>query len=242
MHEPLVDEKTFFDIQEILKSRASVRVKKYDFLLKGIIVCHECGKKMGLTQQRYPRKTTFYLRCNTYASFAGIGLNKPCTPHTCNLEKLTRKVLSRIRKKCREFLKMNEVQNLTDRLVLEDDEKRKNLKRELMLTEQKINEINKIIDSSFQDKAAGLLEPEDFNRIYQAKLEARKKLDVKKEALEKALTQNIPTADITSTARSFLSKKQITQPDLLHLVEKIELTKEKTLKITYKYNILNELK
>ena len=67
MHTPIIDEETFNIVQDMIKSRTSVRTKTYDWLLKGIITCKECGKKLSVVPQKHPNKTTFYLRCNTYA-------------------------------------------------------------------------------------------------------------------------------------------------------------------------------
>ena len=58
----------------LIKSRTSVRTKTYDWLLKGIVTCKECGKKLSVVPQKHPNKTTFYLRCNTYACNTRVAL------------------------------------------------------------------------------------------------------------------------------------------------------------------------
>jgi DNA invertase Pin-like site-specific DNA recombinase len=67
MHTPIVDQETFNIVQDMIKSRTGVRANSYDWLLKGLIYCKECGKRLSLIPQKYPKKVTFYLRCNTYA-------------------------------------------------------------------------------------------------------------------------------------------------------------------------------
>jgi DNA invertase Pin-like site-specific DNA recombinase len=66
MHTPIIDKETFDIVQDLIKSRTGVRTKSYDWLLKGLVCCKECGRKLSLIPQKYPNKTTFYLRCNTY--------------------------------------------------------------------------------------------------------------------------------------------------------------------------------
>lgn len=44
MHTPIIDEETFNIVQDMIKSRTSTRVKSYDWLLKGLVCCKECGK------------------------------------------------------------------------------------------------------------------------------------------------------------------------------------------------------
>ena len=48
MHEALVDQETFDIVQAMIKSRKGVRTKTYDWLLKGLICCKECGKKLSI--------------------------------------------------------------------------------------------------------------------------------------------------------------------------------------------------
>ena len=48
MHEPLVDQETFDIVQRMIESRRRTRVKKHDFLLKGLLEWAECGKKLSV--------------------------------------------------------------------------------------------------------------------------------------------------------------------------------------------------
>ena len=42
-HEPLIDKETFQKVRMLVNSRKHTRSRTYDFLLKGLIFCHECG-------------------------------------------------------------------------------------------------------------------------------------------------------------------------------------------------------
>ena len=53
MHEPLIDKETFNIVQDMIKSRTSTRVKSYDWLLKGLLTCKECGKKLSIVPQKH---------------------------------------------------------------------------------------------------------------------------------------------------------------------------------------------
>ena len=54
MHQAIVDKETFDIVQDLIKSRTSVRTKTYDWLLKGLITCKECGKKLSVVPQKHP--------------------------------------------------------------------------------------------------------------------------------------------------------------------------------------------
>ena len=51
-HEPIIDNATFIKAKEMIETRRQTRVKTHDYLLKGLVYCHECGKKVGCS----PRK------------------------------------------------------------------------------------------------------------------------------------------------------------------------------------------
>ena len=159
MHTPIIDEETFNIVQDMIKSRTSTRVKSYDWLLKGLVCCKECGKKLSLVPQKHPNKTTFYLRCNTYATNTHLGL---CTPHSNNLEKVTNFVIEQIKKRCKEFLseeKYTKIAKTSKDKIIKD---RFNVKNEILILEKKIKDINKRIDKLYEDKYNGLFEDEDF--------------------------------------------------------------------------------
>ena len=131
MHTPIIDEETFNIVQDMIKSRTSTRVKSYDWLLKGLVCCKECGKKLSLVPQKHPNKTTFYLRCNTYATNTHLGL---CTPHSNNLEKVTNFVIEQIKKRCKEFLseeKYTTIAKTSKDKIIKD---KFNVKNEILIT------------------------------------------------------------------------------------------------------------
>lgn len=51
-HEPIIDKITFLKAREMIEVRKQTRVKTHDYLLKGLVYCHECGRKVGCS----PRK------------------------------------------------------------------------------------------------------------------------------------------------------------------------------------------
>ena len=46
-------------VQYMIKSRTATRVKSYDWLLKGLVCCKECGKKLSLVPQNILTKQHF---------------------------------------------------------------------------------------------------------------------------------------------------------------------------------------
>lgn len=176
-----------------------------------------------LVPQKHPNKTTFYLRCNTYASNTQLGL---CTPHSNNLEKVTDFVIEQIKSRCREFLDEEKYSNLANTSKYKIIKNKYNVRNEILILEKKIKDINKKIDKLFEDKYSGLFEEEDFTRIYARQIETRKDTEDS-------------SVDINKLVKDFVNMKEITRTMLVSLVDKIEISENKEITIYYKFNILN---
>lgn len=235
-HTPLVDEETFNIVQDMIKSWTSTRVKSYDWLLKGLLTCKECGKKLSIVPQKKKSKTTFYVRCNTYACNTHLHL---CTPHSNNLEKLTNYVLEQVKTRCKEFLDENKYMNVANSSkdkILKD---RFNLKNEILVLEKKLKDIDKIIDKLYEEKCKGLFEDEDFTRIYSKQTEMRKDIVERIKCLQKQIENEDSSIDINKLVKDFVELKDITRTMMVSLIDRIEVSEDKEITIYYKFNILN---
>lgn len=239
MHTPIIDKETFDIVQEMIKSRTGVRTKSYDWLLKGLLTCKECGRKLSIIPQKYPHKTTFYTRCNTYAGNTHLHL---CSPHSNNLEKLTNYVLEQIKDRCNEFLdetKYMQVANSSKDQILKD---RFNYKNEIFVLEKKLKEIDKVIDKLYEDKCKDLFEEEDFARLYSKQTEMRKETHERIKYLKKQIEKEDSTVDINEIVKNFVELNDITRAMMVSLIDRIEVSEDKEITIYYKFNILNTIK
>lgn len=238
MHEPLVDEATFNLVQSMIESRKSTRVKTYDWLLKGLVCCKECGKKLSIVAQKHPNKTTFYLRCNTYACNTHLGL---CTPHSNNYEKLENAVITQIKKRCMEFLQEEKYQKIANKSKDKLLNNRFSLKNQIQLQRKKLEETNKIIDKLYEEKCLGKIQEEDFTRMYVLYTEQRKEVNTSIERLEQEEEESKTPkkVDIMKIVKEFVSFKEITREMLVSLVDRIEVAENKEITIYYKFSILN---
>ena len=236
MHEALVDEETFNVVQDMIKSRTSTRVKSYDWQLKGLLTCKECGKKLSIVPQKHPNKTTFYVRCNTYACNTHLHL---CTPHSNNLEKLTNYVIEQVKARCKEFLDENKYMNVANSSKDQILKDRFNVKNEILILEKKLKDIDKRIDKLYEDKCNGLFEDEDFTRLYSKQTEMRKDTTERIKCLQKQIENEDSSVDINKLVKDFVELKEITRTMLVSLVDRIEVSEDKEITIYYKFNILN---
>ena len=237
MHEPLVDEATFNLVQQQIESRTSTRVKTYDWLLKGLICCKECGKKLSVVGQKHPNKTTFYLRCNTYYGNTQLDL---CTPHTNNLEKVTEAVITQIKKRCLEFLQEEKYQRIAkqnqERII---NNNKFSTQNQILLLERKIRQTNDIIDNIYKEKCLGTIKEEDFSRMYARYTEERKTLNERIEQMKQLDQDEDKKVDLMKIVKEFVSFKEVTREMLVSLVDRVEISQDKEITIYYKFSILN---
>lgn len=236
-HTPLVDQETFDIVQDMIKSRTTTRVKSHDWLLKGLVCCKECGKKLGAITNLDKNKTkyTSYLRCNTYASNTKLGL---CTPHSNNLDKVTEAVISKIKKRCIEFLNEDKYQKIAEKSINKSMNKF-SIENQILLLEKQIKQINNAIDNLYERRVKEIIEEEDYTRMYDKyTLERAELKDTMKELKEEQLKpkQNV---DIKKIVKEFVSFKEVTREMLVSLVDRIEISQDKEITIYYKFNILN---
>ena len=52
MNEPLIDRESFEKVQSLIHSRRHTRSRTYDFLLKGLTFCHECGHPLAVINRK----------------------------------------------------------------------------------------------------------------------------------------------------------------------------------------------
>ena len=237
MHEALVDEATFNLVQQQIESRKSTRVKTYDYLLKGLVCCKECGKKLSVLPQKHPNKTTFYLRCNTYYANTQLGL---CTPHSNNLEKVTNAVITQIKKRCIEFLKEEKYQKIAnenqERII---NNNKFSTRNQILLLEKQIRQTNDIIDNIYKEKCLGTIKEEDFSRMYAKYTEERNSLNERIEQMKQLDLDQDKKVDIMKIVKEFVSFKEVTREMLVSLVDRIEISQDKEITIYYKFSILN---
>lgn len=238
MHEPLVDKETFDIVQALIKSRTKVRTNKYDWLLKGIIECEECGKKLSICVHKHKSDNgnTAYLRCNTYASNTNKGF---CTPHSNSLNTVTDLVLEMIRKRCKNFLEEEDFNKSAIQLQRRIKTRKNMIKNEISSLNKQLADVNKKIDKIYEDKISETLREEDFKRLYENFSERRTTIEKMIVELEKTSEEEEKIVDITKIVKQFLKMKDISRTMLVSLVDKVVINEQKEITIYYKFKMLN---
>ncbi len=137
-HEPLVDPETFRKVRMLVNSRKHTRSRTYDFLLKGLIFCHECGYPLAVLNRKNAKgEDVLYFVCRTYQRFTKAGV---CTCHSIKEKTVTDAVVAKVREVCQAYLNPDELLPVA-REAVENAGKQSGLEMELQMLQSKIDSL-----------------------------------------------------------------------------------------------------
>ena len=237
-HEPLVDRETFQKVRMLVNSRRHTRSRTYDFLLKGLIFCHECGYPLTVLNRKNSKgEDVLYFVCRTYQRFTKAGV---CTCHSIKEKTVTDVVIAKVREVCQAYLNPDELLPVAQEAV-ENARKQSSLETELQALQSKIDSLTANLDRMYTDRLSGLLPEADFQRIFgRIKLE-REQMEEKRQELE--LRQKSPVRS-EDRARELVQRVIETAGEsrelLVSLIERVELTEDKEIIIKFRFAQLDE--
>lgn len=224
-HEPLIDKETFQKVRMLVNSRRHTRSRTYDFLLKGLIFCHECGYPMAvLNRPPVSGEDRLFFVCRTYQRFTRAGV---CSCHSIKEQVVTEAVLAKVREVCEAYLDPNKLQPIAADAV-EKARKAENHEAEIQSIQNKIDSLTANLDKMYMDRLTGLLAEADFERIYQRVKMDRTSLEEKLKELESQKESPVSTKDrARELVQQFLDSAYTSRELLVSLIERVELTENK---------------
>ena len=237
-HEPLVDRETFRKVRMLVNSRKHTRSRTYDFLLKGLIFCHECGYPLAVLNRKNARgEDVLYFVCRTYQRFTKAGV---CTCHSIKEKTVTDAVVAKVREVCQAYLNPDELLPVA-REAVENAGKQSGLETELHTLQSKIDSLTANLDRMYTDRLSGLLPEADFQRIFgRIKLE-REQLEEKRQALEFQKKSPVRSEDrARELVQRFIDTAGESRELLVSLIERVELTEGKEIIIKFRFAQLDE--
>ena len=237
-HEPLVDAETFRKVRMLVNSRKHTRSRTYDFLLKGLIFCHECGYPLAVLNRKNARgEDVLYFVCRTYQRFTKAGV---CTCHSIKEKTVTDAVVAKVREVCQAYLDPDELLPMALEAV-ENARKQNNLEAELQAVQAKIDSLTANLDRMYTDRLNGLLPEEDFQRIFNRMKLDRKLLEEKRQELELQKKSPVRSEDrARELVQRFIETAGESRELLVSLIERVELTEDKKVIIKFRFAQLDE--
>ena len=236
-HEPLVDAETFRKVRMLVDSRKHTRSRTYDFLLKGLIFCHECGYPLAtLNRKNAAGEERLFFVCRTYQRFTKAGV---CSCHSIKEKTVTDAVIARVRQVCAAYLDPDSLLP-TARKAVEEARAADNTESEIQSLRTRIETMTANLDKMYMDKLAGILNEADFQRIYLKVKADRTKLGEQLKNLEKKKESPTKVEDESrALVQRFVDSACVSRELLVSLIERVELSEDKQLYIKFRFKQLD---
>ena len=237
-HEPLVDREIFQKVRMLVNSRRHTRSRTYDFLLKGLIFCHECGSPLAVLNRKNAKgEDVLYFVCRTYQRFTKAGV---CTCHSIKEKTVTDAVIAKVREVCQAYLNPDELLPVAQEAV-ENARKQSSLETELQALQSKIDSLTANLDRMYTDRLSGLLPEADFQRIFGRIKQEREQLEEKRKELELRQKSPVRSEDrAKELVQRFIETAGESRELLVSLIERVELTEDKEIIIKFRFSQLDE--
>lgn len=239
---PQIISKELFEKVNVLKRKTDIRFRQYDYLLKGLVVCSDCGKTMlvrRVKKQSAPSKAHAIYVCKTYATYR----NKVCSMHYYREDVLNEIVLKNIRDillkySNNEKLDSKYKSSISNMNLLDGYEK------ELAVIKNKIVTIDKAISELYKDRVDGIVDTDEFFDLKSELEKDRKEYLNRRNNLEILLGKQkkdlIDEETKVKLINEFLNINTPEKEVIKILVNRIEINEDKTIKIYFNFK-LNEV-
>lgn len=152
-HEPIIDKETFNKVQTIIVSKSKNTKLKYDYLLRGLLYCYHCERKLQIVLKNNSKKNSIshpYITCSN-------AKKRGCYPLNINYKKFEEKIIKDIKKICYIYKEQENFNSCYKKDLNKILEVQQKIKR-------KIDEINIELDKMYIDKLKGILSENDYLR------------------------------------------------------------------------------
>lgn len=232
-HAPLVDEEIFRKVGLLVSSRRHTRCRTYDFLLKGLIFCHECGYPLAVLNRPNVRgEDVLYFVCRTYQRFTRSGV---CSTHYIKEKTVADAVVAKVREICKDCLNSQALLAMAEEAVRETSQENET-GAEMTTLQENIADLTKKIDRMYTDRLSGLLPEADFQRIFTRLKDQRGRLEGRLQELEQEQKYPVSQRDRALELTRRYRETACTGRELLvSLIQRIELTEDREVLIQFRF-------
>lgn len=158
-HSPIIDKEIFDVVKSHALRRTCEKKDKFTNIFSGIAKCMDCGKNMSAVSSRR-KGSQANLACGSYKIYG----KKECTNHFIDYDELYNIVLKTIRKKT--IVSQNDKKELYLKFKsFKTEAKPDKYKLKLNNLKKELNNIDKIIQSLYEDKINSIINSERFEKL-----------------------------------------------------------------------------
>ena len=225
-HPAIIDRETFALVQELRQHRRRPARTGIISMFSGLLYCEDCGEKLYYSTTNNYKREQAYFFCSSYRKNSSV-----CSAHYIRERVVEQPVLEGLQR-LMWYIQVYEkrfAREQMERFGLQESKELAAKTRELDKAKQRVEEIDRLIQKSYEDMSKGLLSEERFATLT-VSLEAEQK-QLKAVILEMETSMAASTDKATDLQRFIDRVRQVTRlteltPEIVHeFIEKIVVSK-----------------
>ena len=238
---PIISQEDFYNVKRMIENNDTRCAKGYSYLLKGLVVCGDCGRAMAVRRRINKRKfkedkiETYYCCSNNIRYRHGV-----CSLHYFQEQKLNDMVISHLRDTLSKFANKKDLKKIYEQKQMNMFET-KNINNEIIKYNKKIENLKEALKNLYIDKVSELISEDEFIELKKQIENDRNNYTNRVTELNRIIKENSKNSEkvaiIEKKIKQFLDLKEPNKQILMELIQKIEIMKDKQVKIYVKYNL-----
>lgn len=239
-HEAIISEELFFKVQRLKNMNKTIKRKKHEWKLNGLVKCKECGAKMTLKIE-YKRNNQNVIKSRKLCCLNGLKRykGKNCIKGSRGIdEDILNQVIYRNLKEV--MLRLINKEKLKQLIINRIKESRiSNSNKELL--EKELTKIEYEIKILYLDYKKDLLDEDDYKKYYKEKIIEKNRIKKELEILikEEGNKSILNEKKIDKLVNNTLNIKEVSKDIVSELIYDIQIDKENQIYVNYRYDILN---
>ena len=222
--EAIIDENTWFRVQELRKNKRRPTATGKTSLFSGLVFCADCGSKLHFCAAKSLKANQEFFRCANYKSGRG-----ECTIHYIRnvvLEQIVSVAVSDLA----DFVTCHEsffLQMIGKRQSAGKDRNIRSVKSDIAAENHRIDEIDRLIAKLYEDNFAGKLSDERYSRMAakyeKEQAELLQSVSTKEKELAELERESVDIRLLLAGLREYSSMETLTPEVVNKIIKRIEV-------------------
>ncbi len=227
-HPAIITDELFEAANNRLKQTKRRIKNDYNGVLGGLVYCGECGRKMlPIPTRKSGERLRYYFQCTNVIN--RVHCHRKCI---CD-EKLLRIITFTINELINTYVDEDEIVNNTTKDILKKE--RNNLKISNIKENIELHTNN--IKKLYMRKTNGDISLEEFMKLKDEETLKKKKLESELKSLIETTNIDLRKKEIMEKYHMFLNNDSFINETINYFIERIDLYKDKTIKISFKFGL-----
>ena len=233
-HEPIIDKATFDLVQKLQRVRTkSVDAIATNGIFSGLLFCADCKHAMSRKYARRGNKGFIGYICKTYK----VHGKQFCESHSIDKEELEEAVLMSIQDQARKILREEDIDELKNMQFI--NRRKISTDAQLQSIQNRIDKILNFKRKTYDNFMEELITKADYIKFvaeYDIELsELRKQIEVINEQAEVQEQLETQYDEWVDAFKNYINIKELTREVVIELIDKIEVNKDGSINIYYKF-------